>query len=233
MNEPAPELSIVVPFFNEEANVAALIAEIRAVADEQRWRVEVIAVDDGSADGTGRELANCAAAWAAVRVISFPQNRGQAAALWAGLHAARAPLIATLDGDGQNVPADLPALRALLENCDLAVGWRAQRNDSALRRAMSRVANAVRGRVMGDRLHDSGCALKVMRREVVGCLLPIKSLYSFIPAMAVAAGFRLGELPVRHRERRHGNSSYGLGVMWWRPGVDMLALKWMLVRRIR
>jgi hypothetical protein len=142
-------------------------------------------------------------------------------------------LIATLDGDGQNVPADLPDLRAQLENCDLVVGWRAQRNDTALRRAMSRVANAVRGRFLGDRLHDSGCALKVMRREVVGSLLPIKSLYSFIPAMAVAAGFRVRELPVRHRERRHGRSSYGLGVMWWRPCMDMLALKWVLTRRIR
>lgn len=233
MSDHLPELSIVVPFFNEEANVAALVAEIRTVAGEQRWKVELIAVDDGSTDGTARVLAECAAAWPAVRVISFAANRGQAAALWEGLHAARAPLIATLDGDGQNVPADLPALRALVEGCDLAVGWRAERSDTALRRAMSRVANAVRGRFLGDRLHDSGCALKVMRREVVGCLWPLKSLYSFIPAMAVAAGFRVRELPVRHRERRHGRSSYGLAVMWWRPFVDMLALKWMLARRIR
>lgn len=233
MSPPAPDLSVVVPFFNEEANVASLIAEIRAVADAQAWTVELIAVDDGSTDGTARVLADCAAAWPAVRVISFAHNRGQAAALWAGLHAARAPLVATLDGDGQNVPADLPALLARLDTCDLVVGWRAQRHDTALRRAMSRVANAVRGRLLGDRLHDSGCALKVMRREVVGSLLPIKSLYSFIPAMAVAAGFRVAELPVRHRERRHGSSSYGLGVMWWRPALDMLALKWILARRIR
>lgn len=233
MSEVAPELSIVVPFFNEEANVAALVAEIQAVAEEHQWRVEMIAVDDGSRDGTAAALSECAATWPALRVISFPRNRGQAAALWEGLHAARAPLVATLDGDGQNVPGDLPALRALVGECDLVVGWRAERNDTALRRVMSRFANAVRGRFLGDRLHDSGCALKVMRREVVESLLPIKSLYSFIPAMAVAAGFKVRELPVRHRERRHGNSSYGLGVMWWRPCMDMLALKWVLARRIR
>lgn len=233
MSNASPEISVVVPFYNEEANVAALVEEIRATAAEQRWSVELIAVDDGSTDGTARELAACAAAWPALRIITFPRNRGQAAALWDGLHAARAPLIATLDGDGQNVPADLPALRALLGTCDMAVGWRAERNDTALRRSMSRVANAVRSRFLGDRLNDSGCALKVMRREVVGSFLPIRSLYSFMPAMAVAAGFRVRELPVRHRERRHGASSYGLAVMWWRPCFDMLALKWMLARRIR
>lgn len=229
----APEISIVVPFFNEEGHIPALLAEVRAVVEQQGWRAEVIAVNDGSSDGTAPVLAAAAAGWPALQVITFPRNRGQAAALWTGLHAARAPFVATMDGDGQNVPGDLPALHALLAECDLAVGWRHERNDSALRKAMSRVANAVRGRFMGDHLHDSGCALKVMRREVVASLWPIKSLYSFIPAMAVAAGFKVRELPVRHRERRHGQSSYGLAVMWWRPCLDMLALKWVLGRRIR
>jgi glycosyltransferase involved in cell wall biosynthesis len=233
MSDAFPELSVVIPFYNEQGNAAALVREVRAVAEAQRWNVEVLAVDDGSTDDTARELAEVAADWSAVRVILQRPNRGQAAALWTGLQAARAPLIATMDGDGQNVPADLPALRALLDRCDMAVGWRRQRNDSALRRMMSRLANAVRGRLMGDRLHDAGCALKVMRREVVGSFLPLKTLYSFMPAMAVSAGFRLAELPVQHRERRHGRSAYGLAVMWWRPCLDMLTLKWVLGRRLR
>lgn len=233
MSEAAPDLSVVIPFYNEAGNITPLLREIRTVAEEQGWRVEVLGVDNGSADGTAAELAAMAAEWSAVRVLTLQPNRGQAGALWAGLHAARAPLVATMDGDGQNVPGDLPALHALLDRCEMAVGWRCERHDSALRKAMSRVANAVRGRLMGDRLHDGGCALKVMRREVVASFLPIKTLYSFMPAMALSAGFRVAERPVRHRERRHGQTTYGLAVMWWRPFVDMVALLWILRRRIR
>lgn len=233
MNDSALDLSVVIPFYNEAGNIAPLVREIRAVAEAQGWRVEVLGIDNGSTDGTAQELAAIAIEWSAVRVLTLTPNRGQAGALWAGLHAARSPLVATMDGDGQNVPADLPALRALLARCDMAVGWRRERHDSALRKAMSRTANAVRGRLMGDRLHDGGCALKVMRREVVASFLPVTTLYSFMPAMALSAGFRVAELPVQHRERRHGRSTYGLAVMWWRPCVDMLTLKWVLSRRIR
>lgn len=234
MSHSAVHLSVVIPFYNEEMNLRPLLTELRQVIEREEWEAEVVAVNDGSADATGPRLREFAAQWPSLRVVDFPRNSGQAAALWAGLHAARHDLIATLDGDGQNSPDDLPKLVAALAatGADMVVGWRLARRDSALRRAMSRIANAVRGRCLRDRLHDSGCAIKVMRRAVVGSFLPIRSLYSFMPAMAVAAGFTVVELPVTHRPRTGGMSNYGLRAMWWRPCCDMFALSWVLRRRI-
>jgi dolichol-phosphate mannosyltransferase len=227
-----PALSVVIPFFNEQGRVAPLLDELHAVADEWPGRVEVILVDDGSTDGTSAELRAVAGRWSACRVHTMARNSGQAAALWCGLHAASAPIIATLDGDGQNDPADLLLLRGLLDSADMVTGWRVRRQDSLLRRWMSRVANAVRSRWLGDGVHDTGCALKLLRREVVESFLPVRSLYSFMPAMAVSLGFRVVEHPVRHRPRQGGESKYGLRVMLWRPLVDMLAIGWVLRRRI-
>ena len=137
-----------------------------------------------------------------------------------------------MDGDGQNAPADIPVLLQHLEQADLVCGIRAERNDSTLRRWMSRLANRVRGRLLGDGMLDSGCALKVMRREVVSALVPIRTLYSFIPALAVAAGFRVAEVPVHHRSRNGGRSNYGLRAFVLMPLVDMLGLLWFRRRCI-
>jgi len=226
-----PELSVVIPFFNEEAAVGELLAELRQVLERIGSRWEVLAIDDASTDATPRILAALARQDERIRVLRWEDNQGQAAALYRGLRAARAPLVATLDGDGQNDPADLPALLGALGSLDMIVGVRAARHDSRLRLWMSRLANRVRGRVLGDRLRDSGCALKVFRREVVEALLPIRTLYSFMPAMALAAGFRIGEQEVNHRPRRGGVSSYGLRQFLWRPLVDMAGMWWFSRRR--
>jgi hypothetical protein len=137
-----------------------------------------------------------------------------------------------MDGDGQNDPRDYPALLALVEsgNVDLACGWRVDRHDSTLRRIMSRIANVVRGAILKDGVHDSGCQLRVMRREVRDAFFPMELMQSFIPALAVAAGFRVGEAPVRHHARLHGDSKYGLGRLWWRPAAAMLGLLWKIWR---
>jgi dolichol-phosphate mannosyltransferase len=227
-----PEYSVVVPFYNEEGSLEALLAEIRTVMDALGRSYEVVAVNDGSRDATSQKLQATAAGWPACRVLDFSVNRGQAAALWAGFKAARGSWIVTLDGDGQNVPADIPALIALTREADMAVGIRARRKDSAGRRAMSRIANCVRRRVLGDGLSDSGCALKVFRREVLDSFLPIRSLYSFIPAFAHSAGFKLAEAPVQHRERQSGRSNYGFGTFAWKPLMDMVTLWWFFHRRI-
>ena len=134
--------------------------------------------------------------------------------------------VVTLDGDGQNYPGDIPRLFELLESSELVCGIRAERKDSWLRRSMSRLANGVRGWLLRDGVSDAGCALKVMRREVVFSLIPLKTLYSFIPAMAAAAGFRIVEAPVQHRQRHGGKTSYGLLVFLWRPLVDLMGLAW-------
>lgn len=227
---PNPRISIVIPFFDEEGAAPALLAELRPVV-ERLGMAEVLLINDGSRDGTGGVLDEAAAAWPAVRVFHFAKNHGQGAALFFGIQRARGEVIALLDGDGQNDPADLASLIAALDGADYVTGFRANRRDSVLRRAMSRMANAVRSRVLRDGVRDSGCGLRVFRREVREALVPLRTLYSFIPAMARAAGFRIAELPVNHRPRTRGTSKYGLWVMLWRPLIDMLGVAWFIRRR--
>lgn len=226
----SPRLSVVIPFFNEEEAAPALIAELRP-AIEGLGDVEVLLINDGSSDGTERVLNEAAAAWPAVRAIHFEKNQGQGPALFFGIHRARGEAIALLDGDGQNDPADIPSLFAALDKADFVTGYRAKRKDSTLRRYMSRIANAVRSRVLRDGMRDSGCGLKVFRREVREAFIPLRTLYSFIPAMVNAAGFRMAERPVGHRPRTLGTSKYGLWVMLWRPLMDMLGMAWFIRRR--
>jgi glycosyltransferase involved in cell wall biosynthesis len=195
-----------------------------------RW--EAVLVNDGSADRTAAELERARTKWPQCRVLNLPRNLGQGAALLYGIQETSAPIIAMMDGDGQNVPADLAVLLPLLNRADLVVGVRASRHDSGLRRVLSRLANTVRSRLLGDRLSDAGCALKVFRREVIASFLPVHMLNPFMPALAVACGFRVAEHAVQHRPRRGGESKYGLQVILWRPLCDMLAIWWILRRRI-
>jgi dolichol-phosphate mannosyltransferase len=228
----SPRCSLVVPFYQEAGNIVPVLTSARDVVAQLDPQFEAILVDDGSTDATGRELAQIAAADPRCRIITLPENRGQAAALLAGLQQARGELILMMDGDGQNDPRDFPALLALLEQggVDVACGWRSDRHDSALRRGLSRLANAIRSRVLHDGLHDAGCQLRIFRREVIAALQPSPLMQTFLPAMAVAAGFRVGELPVRHHARVHGDSKYGLRNLWWRPFTEMLRLRRALPR---
>lgn len=226
-----PDLSVVIPFYNEEQCAAFVLDEVRATLDPLGLSYEVVAVDDGSSDGTAFALAALAHDDARFRVLRWERNRGQAAALYWGLRAARAPVVVTMDGDGQNDPSEIPALLSSFDGADMVVGVRLTRRDSWLRRRMSRLANAVRGRLLRDHVRDSGCALKVFRREVIDSLIPIRTLYSFMPAMAVAAGFCVVQREVRHRPRRGGTSSYGLWKFLWRPLLDLLGMWWFSRRR--
>ena len=226
-----PAISVIIPFYNEAESCLALLTEVRATTDALPGGAEVIAIDDGSRDGTLAILRTLAAAWPELRVLPLAKNSGQAAALFTGMRAAIAPVVITMDGDGQNVPGDIPLLLSRLGEADMIAGVRAQRRDSWLRRRMSRLANGIRSRVLGDGMTDSGCALKAFRREVVDAFLPMRTLYSFMPALAVAAGFTVKEQPVQHRERAAGTSKYGLLVMLWRPALDMLGIWWWRHRR--
>ncbi len=229
--EVAPELSVVIPFFNEEQCAASVLAEVKATLEGLGRRYEVVAVDDGSSDRTAAALASVAGDDPRFRILRWETNRGQAAALYWGLRSARAPVVVTMDGDGQNDPAEIPALLRELDGVDMVVGIRAARRDSWLRRRMSRLANAVRGRLLRDRVLDSGCALKVFRRQVIESFIPIRTLYSFMPALAVSAGFRVAQRQVRHRPRQGGRSSYGLWKFLWRPFLDLLGMWWFTRRR--
>jgi dolichol-phosphate mannosyltransferase len=231
METHAPvDVSVVVPFYNEADCARSLAAEIVAAVQLLGCTWELILVNDGSADGTEAALRTFAAGQACCRVLTLRRNCGQATALLVGMRAARGDTVITMDGDGQNVPADIPRLLAALETADMVVGIRQNRQDSGLRRRISRLANAVRSRVLRDGVRDSGCALKAFRREVVGALIPLRTLYSFMPAMAAASGFVVVQVPVQHRARQGGRSNYGLRVFLWRPLLDMLGMWWFTRR---
>jgi dolichol-phosphate mannosyltransferase len=232
VSEAAPQLSQVIPVYNEAGNILPLaeksVAALRALARP----FEIIFVNDGSTDTTAAEIAEAHAHWPEVIELAMPQNSGQAVALLTGLRAARGEYLLMMDGDGQNDPRDYPALLAMVESgqVDLACGWRTDRHDTTLRRIMSKIANVVRGAILKDGVHDAGCQLRVMRREVREAFFPMELMQSFIPALAVAAGFRVGETPVRHHAREHGESKYGFRRLLWRPAVAMIKLRWQIAR---
>ncbi|HCN78243.1 MAG TPA: glycosyltransferase [Verrucomicrobiales bacterium] len=223
----APALSVVVPLYNEQDNVARLQEEIAAALRGLDY--EVVLVDDGSTDGTVARVRPDAR----TRLVEFERNAGQSAAMHAGIHDARGAVIAMLDGDLQNAPADIPAmLNRLDEGWDLVCGWRVSRQDSMFKRLQSRVANTVRSRFVRDHVHDTGCTLKVMRRECREALLPFNGMHRFIPALVAAMGWRVTEMPVSHRPRLHGASKYGFGNRAWRATMDMFGVRWLNSRRV-
>jgi len=228
---PHPRYSLVVPLYNEAGNILPLLEAAIPVVHSFPGPFEIILVDDGSADATPDEIRTAATRWPQVHSIRHETNRGQAAALLTGLQAARGELILTMDGDGQNDPRDFPLLLTPVEAgaFDLMCGWRVNRHDSFVRRFMSRLGNFVRRLALGDELHDAGCQLRVMRREIISALFPVDLMQSFLPSIAAAAGFRVGEIPVRHHPRRRGHAHFGLRQLWWRPFVAMLQVR----RRLR
>ncbi|MGI8432412.1 MAG: glycosyltransferase [Chthoniobacterales bacterium] len=225
-----PSFAVVIPFFNEERNVSIVCHELRNLLEGGLAHGEVILIDDGSSDGTGATLDEVAQSWPACRVFHLTENQGQSAALLFGFSKTTAPIIVTMDGDGQNDANEIPKLLARLQDADMVVGARMERQDSWMRRKISRIANRVRSKWLGDGVSDAGCALKVFRREVVGAFIPIRTLYSFIPSLAVAAGFRVVEEPVRHRRRQHGDSKYSVRSFLILPIIDSVGLKWFRSR---
>lgn len=227
----APRLSIVIPFRDEAASLPGLWEELARVLDALPMAAEILLVDDASTDD-GLSVA----AWLAtrdprIRVLSLSPHAGQSAALEAGFRAARGELVATLDADLQNDPADLPALVAALDGVDCVCGVRSQRRDRLSTRLASRAANAIRRRVLGDGVRDIGCSLRVMRRSTLERVKLFRGAHRFLPVLLALEGARIAERPVRHRPRRHGRSKYGvwmrLRVVW----ADLLGVAW-LARRV-
>jgi glycosyltransferase involved in cell wall biosynthesis len=224
----APELSVVVPLFDEAESLETLHREIVAAAEAFGRSFEILYVDDGSRDGSDAALYRMAEADGRVRVASFRRNFGKSAALAVAFARARGRLVLTLDGDLQDDPAELPKLHAALEekNLDLVSGWKAARRDPWTKTLPSRFFNAVAGRVTGARLHDLNCGLKLYRREVVEALEVYGELHRFLPALAHLKGFRVGELPVRHRARRYGKSKFG-AARFVNGFLDLLAVSFL------
>jgi glycosyltransferase involved in cell wall biosynthesis len=231
-----PRLSIVVPVKNEALNIAALLQEIeQACAPVTPF--EVIYVDDGSTDSTGAELARARTGRAWLRVMKHETSCGQSAAVRTGVFAAAAPIVATLDGDGQNDPAFIPALVAALEaggpGTGLAAGQRVGRKDGAYKKWQSRIANGVRGRILRDGTRDTGCGLKAFRREAYLALPYFDALHRFMPALMKREGYAVAHVDVVDRPRHAGRSNYGLFDRLWVGIVDLAGVWWLIRRRRR
>ena len=225
-----PEISVVIPVCNEADNVGPLAREI--VAALQGRAFEILFVDDGSTDGTAEALRTLRVSIPQLRVLRHSFRSGQSAAVCSGVRHARAAWIATLDGDGQNDPADIPALFEARKQAELVMGNRTRRRDTWLRHAQSRVANGVRGRLLGDGTPDTGCGIKVMRRDVFMDLPRFDHMHRFLPALFLRAGARVVSVPVSHRPRERGTSKYGLFDRLWVGIVDIFGVMW-LRRRFR
>ncbi|HKY06970.1 MAG TPA: glycosyltransferase family 2 protein [Candidatus Binatia bacterium] len=222
------ELSIVVPVFNEEENVEPLIGELRSTLATMDKRYEIIAVDDGSNDGTFSVLSRLQRCDPRLSVIRFKRNFGQTAALAAGLAYASGEIVVLMDGDGQNDPADIPALLdRLSDEKDLVVGWRFDRKDPFLsRRLPSMIANRLISWTTNVKLHDYGCTLKAMRKDIAKGLKLYGEMHRFIPAIAYERGARVAEIKVNHRPRLRGTSKYGIA-RTLRVILDLLTVKFL------
>jgi dolichol-phosphate mannosyltransferase len=223
-----PEVSIVVPIYNEVESLPHLIEAIATTLDTIGLNYELICVDDGSQDGSAELLKQHAKTQPHLRAVILRRNYGQTAAMAAGFKHARGRVVVTLDGDLQNDPADIPQLLAKLdEGYDLVSGWRVNRQDAAVSRLLpSKIANWLIGQITGVKVHDYGCSLKAYRSELVADMNLYGELHRFLPALAFIEGARITELPVRHHARRHGSSKYGLG-RTFRVILDLLTIFFM------
>ena len=220
-------ISVVVPVYNEEPSLRDLVDELAQALDALGEAWEVIVVDDGSTDGTFATLAQLNSERPGVRVVRLRRNAGKATALDAGFAEAEGNIVVTIDGDGQDDPAEIAVLLTKLdEGYDLVAGWKSTRRDPFARRFVSKIFNGVTGRVSGLRLHDMNCGLKAMRAEVLEDVRLYGELHRFLPVLAHYRGFRVTEAPVNHRPRRHGRSRYGLE-RYVRGFLDLLTVTFM------
>ena len=227
------EFSLVIPVYNERDNLPVLHGEITNVLKSIGDAYEILFVDDGSTDGSDSVLRGLRASDPRVRVVTIARNAGQSAAMDAGFKSARGDVVVTLDADLQNDPADIPRLLEALSGWDAVVGVRQKRQDNVVRRVSSKVANYVRNRLSDETITDTGCSLKAFRRTALSRLVLYNGMHRFLPTLLKMEGFRVKEVPVVHRPRRHGESKYGIGNRLLPSFMDLLAVRWMKRRKLR
>jgi dolichol-phosphate mannosyltransferase len=230
------DLSIVIPVKNEAGNIAPLVAEIGAALDGTSVGYEIVYVDDGSTDATAAEIVRLRTAYPRLRLVSHAKSCGQSAAVRTGVRAARAPWIATLDGDGQNDPADIPSLWQIARAAPalpplLIAGHRARRQDSWSKRRASKIANAIRRRMLHDNTPDTGCGLKLFPRALFLDLPYFDHMHRFLPALVLREGGVVRSLPVNHRPRERGASKYGVFDRLWVGIADLFGVMWLRRRQ--
>ncbi len=230
VEHPVVQLSVIIPVYNEVGSIGPLLEDVEATLDGIPRESEILVVDDGSTDGTVERLEEHRRNSRYLRVLRLQRNFGQTAAMAAGFHAAHGEVLVTMDGDGQNDPADIPGLLADLDDgFDIVSGWRKNRQDNVLSRVVPSVAaNWLLAEITGVRLHDFGCTLKAYRASIIHKLHLYSDMHRFIPGLAAAVGARVGERVVHHHPRRQGVSKYGIG-RTWKLLTDMVVLR-LLVR---
>jgi len=227
----ALDLSVVIPIYNEQETVMALLDRLAETFEPLTVTFEVVMVDDGSTDRTQSMLVEQKKTRPWLRIIALDCNHGQTCAMAAGFKHARADIIATLDADLQNDPAEIPRLMEMLgEDCDMVTGWRVKRDDPWIRLVSTRVANTVRNRLSGETIHDSACSLKVYKRKCVENLAFFNGMHRFMPTLVKMQGFSVKEVPVTHSARYAGQAKYGMWNRVFRAFIDLLAVRWMKKR---
>ena len=225
--------SVVVPIKNEEENIFELVQEIEPIMQSLSSSWELLFIDDGSTDRSLSLLKELCSQKPYLRILSFSRNFGQSAAFAAGFKAAQGEFIITLDGDRQNDPADIPKLTAAIADYDLVVGWRVNRKDTLQKKLISRLSNFVRSRICEDGVHDTGCSLKIYRKEALSSIKMYHGMHRFLPALFKIDGFRVKEIPVHHRERSKGATKYHFFNRSLGPILDMFVVRWMKSRTVK
>ena len=230
------EISVVLPCHNERGNLQPLLDAIRKALDPLGRTYEIVITDDSSGDGSWDLLKKIASGDSRVRVQRFAERRGQSAALWAGMKAARGAVIVTLDADLQNDPADLPKLLDGLKQADCACGTRVEaraHGDNFVRIASSKIANWVRNKLSGETISDAGCCYRAFRRECIADVKFFNGAHRFLPTLIKMEGFTVTEVPISHHPRAAGQTHYGVWNRLFKSFGDLLAVRWMKKRAIR
>lgn len=224
-----PDLSVVFPVYNEEENIPILLRQIAEAVAGRGWTYEIVAVDDGSSDRSLEVLREHRAVYPSLRVLAFEKNSGQTAALDAAWRAAHGRYVVSLDADLQNDPADIPRMMEKLDQTrsDMVIGVRVNRADTWSRRMQSKIGNGVRNWITGDRITDTGCSLKLVKREAIDRVRLFTGMHRFLPTLVRYAGYKVVEMPVNHRPRQYGVSKYGAMNRAFRGLVDCFAVRWM------
>lgn len=230
--ESRPEISLVIPVYNEEENLPVLAAEIRSALEPLGLPYEVLYVDDGSTDGSLQVLLELAREDPRTRIVRQRRNNGQSAALDAGFRHARGDVVVTLDADLQNDPADIPRLLDRLDGFDVVSGVRARRRDNWVRRVSSKIANGIRNRVTHEAVTDVGCTLRAIRAEYLRRIPVFNGMHRFLPTLLRMEGARVTEVPVNHRPRLHGQPKYNIRNRIFRALADLFGVRWLQTRWI-
>lgn len=227
------KFSVVLPVYNEQDNLVTLFTEIKQAAQSTGREWEAVFVNDCSTDNSLSIIRNLADQHDEVRYVAFAENRGQSAAFCAGFDAADSEIIVTMDADLQNDPADIPGMLDVFgDECEMVIGWRATRKDTFIKRISSRIANKIRDAIVDDGVHDTGCSLKVMRRDMLLKLPRFKNMHRYFPILMKMQGARIKEVKVNHRERGAGVSKYGTLDRAAAGIYDLIGVGWLIKRHI-